>query len=176
MAEIRPASQRSLALNDAPAPSWEEVLERLKEGASHSPSINGTYWLSTVRPDARPHVMPLFGVWLDGAMYFCSGPAARKARNIAVSPHCVITCGARDYDIIIEGDATKVTDEARLQKVADEYAAKYGWQVTVRNAAFDAEYGAPSAGPPPFEVYEVVPATVFALGTSMPFGAARWQF
>lgn len=176
MSEKQPISEESLSGYGAPPPSWEEVLVRLKEGASHSPGIKGTYWLATARPDGRPHIMPLFGVWVDGAMYFTSGPAARKARNIANNPNCAITCGARDFDIVIEGGAAKVTDEAKLQRVAGEYEAKYGWILRVQNAAFDADFGAPSAGPPPFEAYEMVPETVFALGTSEPFGAARWRF
>jgi hypothetical protein len=46
------------------------------------------YWLSTVRPDGRPHVTPLRGVWLVGAMYFCTGPDERKAKNLAENRHC----------------------------------------------------------------------------------------
>src|ERR1035441_8333255 len=43
------------------------------------------YWLSSVRPDGRPHVTPLLGVWLDGALYFCTGPDERKAKNLSRS-------------------------------------------------------------------------------------------
>ena len=50
---------------------WAEGHERL-EGAE-------VYWISTVRPDGRPHVTPLLSVWLDGALYFCTGPDERKA-------------------------------------------------------------------------------------------------
>lgn len=75
----------------------------------------------------------------------------------------------------MEGEAKKVTEEARLQRIADVYAAS-GWQPTVRDGAFYAEYSAPSAGPPPWKVYEVTPKTVFALGTAEPYGATRWRF
>ena len=51
------------------------------------------YWLSTVRPDGRPHVTPLLGVWLDGALYFCTGPNERKAKNLSANHHCILTTG-----------------------------------------------------------------------------------
>lgn len=57
------------------------------------------YWLSTVRPGGRPHVTPLLGVWLDGALYFCTGSAERKARNLAQDPHCVLTTGATSLTV-----------------------------------------------------------------------------
>jgi len=46
----------------------------------------------------------------------------------------------------------------------------------VRDGALYADYSAPSAGPPPWDVYEVRPETVFALGTAEPYGATRWRF
>lgn len=75
----------------------------------------------------------------------------------------------------MEGEAVKVTDEARLRRIAEVYAS-HGWKPTVRDGALYAEYSAPSAGPPPWDVYEVTPATAFALGTAEPFGATRWRF
>lgn len=172
----QPVSADSISGYGAPAPLWAHARKRLAEGATHSPSMPGTYWLATVRPDGRPHVMPLFGVWLDDALYFTSGPGARKARNLAANPHCVVTSGAADLDLVIEGTATRVTDEPTLRRVAESYADKYGWLVRVRDGAFDADHGAPSAGEPPYQVYEVEPSTVFGLGTAEPFGAARWRF
>ena len=154
---------------DTPAPSWDLVEKGLVHG-------NSTYWLATVRPDGRPHVMPLFGVWVDGAMYFTSNPKALKAKNLAQNPHCVITATSDDLDIVVEGDAAKVTDEAELQRIAEAYIDKYGWPVTVRDGAFDAPFGAPTAGPPPYELYEITVETVFGLGTSEPFGSGRFRF
>jgi hypothetical protein len=45
---------------------WAQGRERL-EGAE-------VYWISTVRPDGRPHVTPLLSIWLDGALYFSNRP------------------------------------------------------------------------------------------------------
>src|SRR5215212_943420 len=61
------------------------------------------YWLSTVRPDGRPHVTPLLAVWLDGAVYFCTGPSERKAKNLAHNSHCIVTTGCNTltgFDVI----------------------------------------------------------------------------
>jgi nitroimidazol reductase NimA-like FMN-containing flavoprotein (pyridoxamine 5'-phosphate oxidase superfamily) len=56
------------------------------------------YWLSTVRPDGRPHVTPLLGVWLHGSLYFCTGAAERKAKNLAHNPLCSVTTGRNGLD------------------------------------------------------------------------------
>ena len=83
------------------------------------------YWLSTVRPDGRPHVTPLIAVWLDDSLYFCTGPTERKARNLVHNQNCIITTGKNalneGLDVVIEGRATAVVDNRRLQQVADAY-------------------------------------------------------
>ena len=103
--------------NDATPIPWAEGRERL-EGAE-------VYWISTVRPDGRPHVTPLLSVWLDGALYFCTGPDERKAKNLVRNPHCILAtgCNALDegLDVVVEGDAVGVSDYARLGRVADAY-------------------------------------------------------
>lgn len=176
---LEPVSEANLDGYGAPPIAWSRVRERLDQGFTQGPGSGGpgrhTCWLATVRPDGGPHVMPLGVLWVDGAFYFTAGPATRKAKNLARDPRCVITVATFEFDLVIEGKATKVTDEARLQRIAEVYASE-GWQPTVRDGAFYAEYSAPSAGPPPWEVYEVTPTTVFALGTAEPYGATRWRF
>ncbi len=167
MPEQEPRSARALSTHGARLPSWEEARSRLEE-----PQF---YWLATVRPDGRPHVMPVLAVWLDGALHVVSGRATRKAKNLARNAHCVITVDSDDLHLVVEGKAAKVSDEARLQRVADAYASTYGWQVAVRDGAFYAD-GAPTAGPPPYEVYEVSPTTIFGFGTDESFSATRWCF
>ena len=76
---------------------------------------------------------------------------------------------------MVEGEAVKVTDADRLQRLADVYAAN-GWGPTVRDGAFYHEYSAPSAGPPPWDLYRFTPTTVFGLATAEPSGATRWRF
>jgi Pyridoxamine 5'-phosphate oxidase len=135
------------------------------------------YWLCTVRADGRPHVMPLFGVWLDNELYFTANASTRKARNLAGDPRCVIAASGEGLDLIVEGEAVRVRDDATLRRVADAYGAKYDWPLTVRaDGSFDAPYGAPSAGPSPYEPYRFTPGVAFGLGTAEPFGATRWVF
>ena len=52
---------------------WSWAVERLER--SHD------YWLATVWPDARPHVMPVWGVWREDALWFSSSKTSRKART-----------------------------------------------------------------------------------------------
>ena len=87
------------------------------------------YWLSTVRPDGRPHVTPLLAIWLEGALYFCTGPDERKAKNLSANCHCVLTTGRstlEGLDLVIEGTAEGVTDHAELARIANTYESKYG--------------------------------------------------
>src|SRR3954464_1212467 len=85
--------------SDSATPTpWAEVRELLEKASM--------YWLSTVRPDGRPHVTPLFASWLDGALYFATGAAERKARNLVHNAHCVVTTGCNvidGVDVVIEG-------------------------------------------------------------------------
>jgi len=121
--------------------------------------------------------MPLGVLWVDGALYFNAGVATRKAQNLAHNPHCVITVATHDFDLVVEGRAVRVTDPATARRIAEAYRSQ-GWEASVRDGevSLTAEYSAPSAGPPPWDVYEVTPETVFALGTAEPYGATRWRF
>ena len=136
------------------------------------------YWLATKRPDGAPHVRPVLAVWVDGALFSTTSPTARKARNVQLDARCVITARAPGLDLVVEGTVAKVGTEAKLRRVADAYISKYGWPVTVRDGAFDAPYGAPTSGPPPYEVYELTPAVVLGFGTDNTFGprSTRWRF
>jgi DNA-binding transcriptional ArsR family regulator len=132
------------------------------------------YWLSTVRPDGRPHVTPLLSVWLDGALYFCTGPSERKAKNLAGNPHCTLTTGCNNLDegldLVVEGDAARMSDAAALRRIADAYESKYGgdWRFDVRDGAFHHRGGRAL-------VYEVAPSTAFGFGKGE-FSQTRWPF
>lgn len=179
MPEKEPVAERNLDRYGAPPISWTTVRELLEEGLTQAPGTGGparhTFWVATVHPDGRPHVMPVGMLFVDGALYFNAGASTRKAKHLAHDPHCAITVATHPFDLVVEGEAVKVTDEARLRRIAEVYAS-HGWKPTVRDGALYAEYSAPSAGPPPWDVYEVTPATAFALGTAEPFGATRWRF
>jgi hypothetical protein len=136
------------------------------------------YWLSTVRPDGRPHVTPLLGVWLDGALYFCTGPTERKAKNLAGNPHCILTTGRNGLDggldVVVEGSAARVTDEAELRTVADTYESKYGARFTAPEGTWYGLGDAIRGGT--VLVYRVAPSTVFGFGKGREFSQTRWRF
>ncbi len=119
----------------APTP-WSAGLEQV--------TAADTFWLSTVRPDGRPHVTPLIAVWHGEAIWFATGPEERKAKNLAENPLCVLTTGRSDLaegglDVVLEGNAEQVTVDAELEPIAAAFAAKYGteiWDYAVRDGAF----------------------------------------
>jgi general stress protein 26 len=152
--------------DDATAAAWAEARERLEKAE--------VYWISTVRPDGRPHVTPLVAVWLDGALYFASGPDERKSKNLAHNPLCVITTGCNvleGIDLVVEGDATVVSDETTLRRVADRYASKYDapFHFTVSDGTFYGEGGAAV-------VYRLTPVKAFGFGKGELFSQTRWSF
>jgi nitroimidazol reductase NimA-like FMN-containing flavoprotein (pyridoxamine 5'-phosphate oxidase superfamily) len=153
--------------DDARATGWDEARGSLERAQ--------VYWLSTVRPDGRPHVTPLIAVWLDGAMYFCTGPEERKARNLEGNPHCILTTGRNSIeeglDLVVEGDAVRVRDDAKLQRIADLYVSKYGpaWHFDVRDGAFHHQAGQAL-------VFEVAPSRAFGFTKGEPFSQTRWRF
>ena len=153
---------------DEPIP-WSRAVEQLEAGSAKS------FWLATVRPDGRPHVAGVGALWVDGKLYFTSGPQTRKSRNLAQNPACVFSVTLPNLDLVIEGTAARVTDEDTLQRLAQRYAAQ-GWPARVSDGALTAEYSAPSAGPPPWFLYVVTPITAFGVATAEPNGATRWQF
>jgi len=120
--------------------------------------------------------MPLGARWVAGSFYFTAGATTRKARNLAQDPHCVLTVATQRFDLVVEGDAAPVTDEATIRRIGGLYESA-AWQPTIRDGALVVygDYSAPSAGPPPWSVYELTPATIFALGTADPYGATRWR-
>lgn len=170
MTDHEPTEQRNLDIDgDGPLP-WSRAREALE---ADSPR---TRWLSTVRPDGRPHAAAVGAVWADGRFYFTTGPATRKGRNLAADQHCVISVSLEGIDLVVEGTAARVTDEPTLQRIAQRYSSGEGWPAHVEDGAFTAEYSAPSAGPPPWHLYAVTPTTAFGVATAEPGGATRWRF
>ncbi len=111
---------------------------------------------------------------MDGAFYFNAGPGTRKARNLANDHRCVITVATHPFDLVVEGEAVKVTDDAELRWIADVFAAE-GWVHRARRCSVRRVQRA-QRRPAAWHVYEVTPTTVFALGTAEPYGATRFRF
>ena len=162
--------ETNLDIYGHPPIPWSRAERQLE-----APGEDTRHYLATVRPDGRPHVAGVGALWVDGKFYFVSGPGTRKSQNLAGRADCVITVPLPDLDLVVEGTATKVTDEPTLQRLAERYDAQ-GWPATVKDGAFTAPYSAPSAGPPPWNLYEFTPRTAFGVATAEPHGATRWDF
>jgi hypothetical protein len=131
--------------------------------------------LGTTRPDGRPHVASVGALWHDGDFYIVSGADTRKSRNLAANPACTIAVALDGIDLTVEGNATRVTDRPTLERVAALYR-EGGWPAEVSGEAFTAPYSAPSAGPPPWQLYRFTFHTAFGVATAEPNGATRWRF
>jgi hypothetical protein len=170
--------ERNLDGYGAPMIDWARVRDVMEGRLTQVPDTGGpdrhTAWLTTGNADGSPHVRPIGVVGVGGAWYFSSGLDTRKSRNLARESRCVVSVATRPFDLVVEGRAERVTDAAELQTVAEAFAAE-GWPASVSGDALTAEFSAPSAGPPPWHAYRVVPATVYAFGTAEPYGAARFD-
>jgi hypothetical protein len=163
--------QTNLDIYGHAALPWSRAEEAL--AAAEGQDI--THFLATVRPDGLPHVAGVGALWVDGRFYFVSGAGTRKSRNLAERSDCVLSVKLPGLDLVVEGSAAKVTDAATLQRLAERYAAQ-GWPATVKDGAFTAPYSAPSAGPPPWDLYVFTPKTAFGVAGAEPYGATRWRF
>jgi Pyridoxamine 5'-phosphate oxidase len=166
---------------DLPVLDWAWVEARLARGVDQATNTGGpnrhTAWLATINPDGSPHVTGIGTGWLDGGFWFVTGEGTRKGRNLARDPRCSLSLASQEFDLVVEGEAHKVTDPAKVAAIAQTAAAD-GWPARVDDTgeAITAEFSAPSAGRPPWHVYTLVPRTATALATVEPGGATRWQF
>lgn len=134
-------------------------------------------WLTTLRADGRPHVTPLVAVWLDDALHFSTGPGEQKALNLAGNPNVVITTGCNRWDqaldVMVEGEARRVTDRPTLERLAAAWAGK--WDGRWRFGVVDGGFVHPEVDVDgPVLVFAVEPAKVLAFGRS-PFTQTRYR-
>lgn len=117
--------------------SWDDIRERLA----------GTriYWVGTTRPDGRPHVVPIWGAWVDDRFYFEGSPETRRGRNLGANPAIVVHCEHDNLAIMVEGVVEVVDlDPALFRRVADSFSSRYsyrpeaaaGWYVARPRVAF----------------------------------------
>jgi PPOX class probable F420-dependent enzyme len=173
---------RNLAeLYDLPLVEWDAVVARLDRGVTQAPGTGGpdrhTCWLATINADGSPHVTGVGAMWVDDTFWFETGERTRKARNLARDPRCTLSVAMREFDLVVEGEAQRVTDPPTVAAMAERWAAE-GWpcRVDETGLALTAEYSAPSAGPPPWFVYRITLGSATALAISEPGGATRWRF
>ena len=147
--------------------AWSKARDELETA--------GVYWLSTVRPGGRPHVTPIAAVWMGGALYFATGPDEQKSQKLAGNPRVVVTTGSNDFgkglDVVVEGDARRVSDEPTLARLADAFAIKYDdvFGFKVGDGRFSHDEGVA-------DVYEVSPAKAFGYRRGKVGSATRFRF
>jgi hypothetical protein len=153
----------------AVAVGWEET-----EAALVAAEL---FWITTVRADGRPHVTPVVAVWTEGAIWFSTGATEQKFLNLRANPHVVMTTGCNRWDqgldIVVEGVAARVTDDAVLSRVAPVFTSKWDgrWQFIARDGCFRDDEGRGEA-----TVFSVTPVKVFAHAKGDPFGATTHKF
>jgi general stress protein 26 len=108
--------------------SWATALERFQSCRN--------YWLSTVRPDGRPHTMPVWGTWFEGGFYFSTAPSSRKARNLAANPHCTVSTDQAAEAVIMEGSAAPEADTELIRRFLHDYEAKYDWKMDANDGSY----------------------------------------
>lgn len=134
---------------------WSWAEERL--------AATRNYWIGTVAPDGAPHSMPVWGIWLDGRLWFSTGANSRKARNIARDPRCTVTTERADEAVIVEGVVTVADPGTDRTTFNDAYNAKYDWDMSG------------DTGP----IFIVAPRTVWGFiehSDRFATAATRWRF
>lgn len=138
-----------------PLLTWSGVVAEL--------SAARNYWLATVRPDGRPHVTPVWGVWVDNMLFFSGFPTARWARNLAANAAVSAHLESGDEVVIVEGTAEDVVTD-------DDIGARIV-------AAWDAKYGRLLPAPASDGIFRMRPHTVRAWTDASTFAdATRWTW
>ena len=152
---------------DAVAAGWDETRRALADA--------DLFWICSVRADGRPHVTPLVAVWFQGALYFSTGPAEQKAVNLRSHPQVILMAGSGRWeeglDVVVEGDAVQMTDDAVLRSLAQAWTEKWDgrWQFQVHDGRFKQQGGGTAL------VFSVTPAKVLAFAKGR-FSQTRHRF
>lgn len=167
------------AAEGLPPVDWSAINDTLESRLAPAPDAHNarTSWLTTINDDGSPHVTAVGALWLDGAFWFQTGTGTRKSRNVARDPRCSVAMSIRDADVVIEGDASRVTDPSAVARVAKAWADD-GWpaEPDESGTGITAPFNAPSQGPPPWNVYRVKPRSATVVLGVEPGGLTRFTF
>jgi len=123
---------------------WQWAEERLTSSRN--------YWVVSLWPDGRPHAMPVWGLWHEGAFWFSSSKGSRKARNLAADPRCVVTTEDAADPVVLEGTAELVSEPEALATM-----------LALENAKYETNYTIDLLDPDVNAVYRVRPRWAFGL-------------
>jgi PPOX class probable F420-dependent enzyme len=135
---------------------WSWAQERLV--ASHD------FWLASTGPDGEPHLMPVWAVWMAGALWFSSSNDSRKTRNLRANGRCSLSTDDAAAPVVVQGIAEIVADADDLRQLLDGENAKYG-----------TNYSIDSLDPASNTCFRVRPVKVIGLDTADFTGSpTRW--
>jgi hypothetical protein len=167
------------AADGLPPVDWAALTEKLGAGTAPEPdAVNSrSTWLSTINPDGSPHVTPVGALWLDGAFWFQTAASTRKGRNVARDPRCSVAVSVRGADVVVEGDAARVTEPGAVARCAKAWADQ-GWPAEPDDSGqgITAPFNAPALGPPPWNVYRIEARSAIVTLTAEPGGLTRFRF
>ena len=167
------------AADGLPPVDWDSVADKLTARVAPAADAHNalTTWLTTVNEDGSPHVTPVGALWLDGAFWFQTGARTLKARNVSRDPRCSVAMSVRDADVVIEGDAVRMTEPSAVARVAKAWADQ-GWPARPdeSGSGITAPFNAPAQGPPPWQVYRVEPRSAMVVLGTEPGGLTRFRF
>ena len=135
---------------------WAEVERLLVEAR--------TYWIGTTRPDGRPHVAPVWGVWIDQSFVFETSSKSVKARNLLANPSVALHIDHTDAAVIVEGTAGVTGDEALVRSYAELCVIKYDFDVESYLAR------------PTSRVVRIAPRVAYSYREHLGQTATRWEF
>ena len=137
---------------DKPFLSWTWATDRLSK--AHN------YFLSTVRADGRPHVMPVWGIWLDNMFYFSTGRHSRKSENLSQNPSCTICPEDAWTAVVLEGTAEEVRRGSQRRRFLVAYKKKYDWDMSDTKDP----------------IYQVKPRVIIGIAENAERNPTRWRF
>jgi len=162
-----------------PPVNWGDITERLDSGSAPDPDAHNarTKWLTTINEDGSPHVTAVGALWVDDAFWFQTGDGTRKSRNVARDPRCTVALSIRDADVVVEGEAVRVTDPDVVARIAKAWADD-GWpaEPDESGSGITAPFNAPAQGPPPWHVYRIEPRSATVVLGVEPGGLSRFRF
>ncbi len=102
--------------------TWRDVEERLIGSLQ--------YWMSTTRPNGRPHVVPRWGAWLDQRLWYDGSPETVHAKNLRSNPLCTLHLESGAQAVILEGTsrAADPPGPGINERLAAEFGRKYSDQ------------------------------------------------
>jgi hypothetical protein len=162
-----------------PPVDWTAVVKTLESGTGPAPDAHNsrTTWLTTLNEDGGAHVTAVGALWVDGAFWFQTGARTHKARNLARDSRCTIAVSIRDCDVVVEGDATQVTEPGAVARAAKAWADQ-GWpaEPDPSGTGITAPFNAPAQGPPPWGVYRLEARSATVTMGVEPGGLTRFRF